>query len=154
MTLKDGNKATRINVEEGLMAKFNIKPLEIQRQKVRYQLTTRNDVLYEAKNDDMAAANGHGPGPRGEMTLANLFRELENIKKDRPIISYAVNQTSLEQIFLTMARDDIEKNKDENEELARRSVIETREGINDNRYNNNNDDTAAIGNGSNSPVYQ
>lgn len=144
MTLRDGKSSTRIGVEEGLMAVFNVKPLEINRSKVRYQLTMKNDALYEAKNDNEFNENNGNRDGRGEMTLANLFKTLEDIKKDRPIVSYAVNQTSLEQIFLTMARDDIEKNKDENEELGRKSIIETMEGMTNDRNNNDTD----------APVYQ
>jgi len=36
-------------------------------------------------------------------SLAQIFRALEDLKRELPIASYAVNQTTLEQIFIRMA---------------------------------------------------
>ncbi|ETO25526.1 hypothetical protein RFI_11607 [Reticulomyxa filosa] len=40
----------------------------------------------------------------GAMTLAQMFRMLESVKQKLSIVSYALNQTTLEQIFVRMAQ--------------------------------------------------
>ena len=84
----DAEPATRASVEQELIKSFDVKCLEANRQKATYQLTEKPDNVAKY----------------GKLTLSQLFNEFERLKQEKPIESYAVNQTSLEQIFLKMAR--------------------------------------------------
>ncbi len=43
--------------------------------------------------------------PMNELTLGQLFEQVECVKEELNIIDYAVSQTTLEQIFITMAQE-------------------------------------------------
>lgn len=43
--------------------------------------------------------------PMQNLTLGQLFEQVENAKEDLHIGDYAVSQTTLEQIFITMAQE-------------------------------------------------
>lgn len=91
LMLNDGNDSTRADVESALTQLFQVKCLEVNRHKATYEISETYEYLQE----------------HGKLTLAQLFTKLETLKNDKPITSYAVNQTSLEQIFLKMAKQDI-----------------------------------------------
>ena len=84
-TFTDDSEETRLSVEHALSEKFDFRVLEVNGEKATYELDVRDDFV-------------------GKFTLATLFRELEKIKSNYPIEHYAVNQTTLEQVFLRMAR--------------------------------------------------
>ena len=85
VTFKDDDIETRLSTEKGLSEKFDFRVLEVNGEKATYELDVRSDYV-------------------GKFTLAKLFDELELIKSNYPIEHYAVNQTTLEQVFLKMAR--------------------------------------------------
>ena len=76
----------KLEVEQELMKIFNMILVEHNQAKVVYEVTLKDDDV------------------NGSMTLAQIFRKLEEYKKKLPIESYALNQTTLEQIFIRMAR--------------------------------------------------
>ena len=85
-TFSNDELETRLSVENALSEKFDFRVLEVNNEKATYELDVREDFV-------------------GTFTLATLFSELEKIKENCPIEHYAVNQTTLEQVFLRMARE-------------------------------------------------
>ena len=79
-------------IEMELSKIFNMILIEHNQAKVVYEVTLRDD------NNNNEINGG------STMTLAQIFRKLEEYKKSLPIESYALNQTTLEQIFIRMAR--------------------------------------------------
>merc|ERR1711879_921988 len=98
MTLaeRDGNGSTdittlRMTVEDGLKAsfkRFDINLIEGNERKLVYEMVLKE----ESAADD------------GGLSLAKVFRTMEDHKKELPIDSYALSQTTLEQIFIKMAK--------------------------------------------------
>ena len=88
VTLENEKEMTRNSVENALSKMFDYIRVEVNNEKVTYELEVRNEYLER----------------EGSFTLAKLFKELEILKENQPIVSYAVNQTTLEQVFLRMAR--------------------------------------------------
>ena len=72
-------------------SKFEI---EHHRTKVTYEVTLRINNNKHNKHRN-----------KTKMTLGEIFRKLEEYKKSLPIESYALNQTTLEQIFIKMAKE-------------------------------------------------
>merc|ERR1712228_608571 len=85
LTLEDDDEKIYLNVEEELKAEFNLNLIERNQANITYELIEKDDVLQKS-------------------TLAEKFRLLEAFKKKLPIVAYALNQTSLEQIFIRMAK--------------------------------------------------
>ena len=73
----------QVYVEMRLTEMFNAVLIEKRQKKLVYEVTFKGQE---------------------EMTLANMFRAMEECKQSLPIESYALNQTTLEQVFLKMAR--------------------------------------------------
>ncbi|ETO09791.1 hypothetical protein RFI_27586 [Reticulomyxa filosa] len=75
----------KINAEEELKRHFSVRLIESSQHKATFEL------VFEFEKD-------------GAMTLAQMFRMMENLKQKLSIVSYALNQTTLEQIFVRMAQ--------------------------------------------------
>merc|ERR1719195_2051648 len=106
MTLaeRDGNGSTdittlRMTVEDALKAsfkRFEINLIEGNERKLVYET-----VLKEESARDVDIAGNAGDGG---LSLSKVFRTMEDHKKELPIESYALSQTTLEQIFIKMAK--------------------------------------------------
>merc|ERR1712087_377429 len=72
-------------VEEAMGALFDLALVEQAQTKLVYEVTVKS------------GAGAH------EMTLGAIFRALEEFKRTLPIAAYALNQTTLEQVFIKMA---------------------------------------------------
>merc|ERR1712154_158069 len=83
-------EADKQAVERQLLTLFHLTLVEQAQTKLVYEVMLRNDVEMD----------GNG----GRMSLGSIFRALEEFKKKLPISSYALNQTTLEQIFIKMAK--------------------------------------------------
>ena len=103
LTLKDGKIETRNTVEDALNVYFHVDEIEVNLSKVTYQLNAKASANPQNVNN-----NNDNNGEEKEtekLTLTELFTVLEKVKDEtKKIVSYAVNQTSLEQIFLKMAQ--------------------------------------------------
>ena len=84
-------QADKSEVERQLSSLFNLTLVEHAQTKLVYEVTLRNDLEQEANS---------------KMSLGSIFRALEEFKKKLPISSYALNQTTLEQIFIKMAKQE------------------------------------------------
>jgi ABC-type multidrug transport system ATPase subunit len=71
-------------LESRLNEEFVARELEFTRNKATYELQKR--------------------GSGAQKSLSETFRFLEALKKELPIVAYALNQTTLEQIFIRMAK--------------------------------------------------
>ena len=85
LTLENDDEKTYLNVEEELKTEFHLNLIERNQCKITYELIEDDDVSQKS-------------------TLAAKFRLLESFKQRLPIVAYALNQTSLEQIFIRMAK--------------------------------------------------
>eukprot|EP01084_Bolivina_argentea_P161285 280793_1 len=86
---QDGDNSISIQqnktiIEEELIKIFDMMLIEHNQTKIVYEVTLKDNS--------------------NAMTLAQIFRTLEECKKSLPIESYALNQTTLEQIFIKMAK--------------------------------------------------
>ena len=72
----------QVAIETRLGEIFNVVLIEKSQKKFVYEVTFRGQQA---------------------MSLANMFRALDDCKRSLPIESYALNQTTLEQVFLKMA---------------------------------------------------
>jgi len=77
----------RAKVEVALRSVFDINLIEAAQTKLTYEVTLKE---------------------QGSMTLGEIFGAMEDFKKQQPIVSYALNQTTLEQIFIRMATENKE----------------------------------------------
>merc|ERR1740116_572883 len=77
----------RAKVEVALRSGFDINLIEAAQTKLTYEVTLKE---------------------QGSMTLGEIFGAMEDFKKQLPIVSYALNQTTLEQIFIRMASENKE----------------------------------------------
>jgi len=75
----------RTNAQAELGRHFNVSLLESNQNRATFQLG------FDLENE-------------GGMTLAEMFRLLESLKEKLSIVSYGLNQTTLDQIFVRMAR--------------------------------------------------
>lgn len=91
LQLEDDEEKSYLSVEQELSTVFDIRLIERNQSKVTFEL------LEDDK--DIEEMNGSRPS-----TLAEIFRALERFKRKLPIVSYALNQTTLEQIFIRMAK--------------------------------------------------
>ncbi|ETO10842.1 ABC Transporter family member (abt-4)-like protein [Reticulomyxa filosa] len=73
----------RIDAEAALKEHFTVNLIEANQNKATFELS------FEKKES---------------MTLAQVFRVMENLKEKLSIITYALNQTTLEQIFVRIAQ--------------------------------------------------
>jgi len=106
MTLaeRDGNGSTdittlRMTVEDALKAsfkRFDINLIEGNERKLVYEMVLKEE---SARDSDIAGNAGDGG-----LSLSKVFRTMEDHKKELPIESYALSQTTLEQIFIKMAK--------------------------------------------------
>merc|ERR1712173_329238 len=81
----------REQVEAQLRTVFDVKLIDEAQTKLTYEVALKQ---------------------QGSMTLGQVFGAMENFKKELPIVSYALNQTTLEQVFIRMAgenKDDVSK---------------------------------------------
>merc|ERR1712130_154135 len=85
LTLTNDDEKTYVEVEDELKMEFDLRLIERNQCKITYE-------LIEQINKDKPSS------------LAEKFRTLEMFKDKLPIISYALNQTTLEQIFIRMAK--------------------------------------------------
>merc|ERR1712087_954434 len=83
-------ESDKAEVEQALRGLFNLTLVEQAQTKLVYEVTIKD-------GDD--AVDGQG------MTLGAIFRALEGFKKTLPIAAYALNQTTLEQVFIKMAKE-------------------------------------------------
>jgi len=107
MTLaeRDGNGSTdittlRMTVEDALKAsfkRFDINLIEGNERKLVYEMVLKEESA--AADSDIAGNAGDGG-----LSLSKVFRTMEDHKKELPIESYALSQTTLEQIFIKMAK--------------------------------------------------
>ena len=77
-----GGDSNREKVETALKTVFDIKLIEEAQTKLTYEV-----MLKEQES----------------MTLGQVFGAMEQFKQQLPIVSYALNQTTLEQVFIRMA---------------------------------------------------
>jgi len=77
----------RERVEEALRAVFDINMIDQAQTKLTYEVALKE---------------------QGSMTLGQVFGAMERFKRDLPIVSYALNQTTLEQVFIRMAGENHE----------------------------------------------
>jgi len=91
LTLDDDEEKTFLSVQQELSTLFDLKLIERNQSKVTYELLQDEQQVMELNNDKPT-------------TLAEMFRTLEKVKQKLPIMSYALNQTTLEQIFIRMAK--------------------------------------------------
>merc|ERR1712129_62923 len=89
LTLADDEQHTFLEVDAELKTRFAVRLIERNQSKVTYEL------LEDEARDDAETETA---------TLADKFRCLETLKQKLPIVSYALNQTTLEQIFIRMAK--------------------------------------------------
>jgi len=75
----DGNRAV---IEKALRTVFEMDLIDQAQCKVAYEVS---------------------PKTKDAMTLGQMFGAMERFKKELPIVSYALNQTTLEQVFIRMA---------------------------------------------------
>jgi len=83
-------EADKQAVERQLSTLFHLTLVEQAQTKLVYEVMLRNDLEMD--------------GNSAKMSLGSIFRALEEFKKKLPISSYALNQTTLEQIFIKMAK--------------------------------------------------
>ena len=74
--------SNRGRVEAALKSMFDINLIEEAQTKLVYELLLKE---------------------QGSMTLGQVFAAMEDFKRQLPIVSYALNQTTLEQVFIRMA---------------------------------------------------
>merc|ERR1719195_636516 len=79
----------KMEVERQLSSLFNLTLVEHAQTKLVYEVTLKDEM--EQENN-------------AKMSLGSIFRSLEEFKKNLPFSSYALNQTTLEQIFIKMAK--------------------------------------------------
>jgi len=91
LQLEDDEEKSYFSVEQELSTVFDIRLIERNQTKVTFELLEEDQEVEEM--------NGSKP-----TTLAEIFRALEKFKQKLPIVSYALNQTTLEQIFIRMAK--------------------------------------------------
>merc|ERR1711994_476919 len=91
LQLDDDEEKTFVSVEQELSTVFDIRLIERNQSKITFELLEEDQEVEEM--------NGSKPN-----TLAEIFRALEKFKQKLPIVSYALNQTTLEQIFIRMAK--------------------------------------------------
>merc|ERR1712217_1006506 len=78
----------KMEVERQLSSLFNLTLVEHAQTKLVYEVTLKDEM--EQENN-------------AKMSLGSIFRSMEEFKKNLPFSSYALNQTTLEQIFIKMA---------------------------------------------------
>jgi len=83
-------ESDKAEVEQALRGLFNLTLVEQAQTKLVYEVTIKD-------GDD--GVDGQG------MTLGAIFRALEGFKRTLPIAAYALNQTTLEQVFIKMAKE-------------------------------------------------
>merc|ERR1712087_340533 len=91
LQLDDDEEKTFVSVEQELSSVFDVRLIERNQSKVTFELFEEDHEVQQMN------------GSEGR-TLASIFRALEALKEKLPIVSYALNQTTLEQIFIRMAK--------------------------------------------------
>ena len=72
-------------IQKSLLNFYNVLLLEQNRNKIIFEISSKNENI--------------------KLKLSQMFRNLENLKLKFPIQSYALNQTTLEQIIIRMAKE-------------------------------------------------
>jgi len=80
-------KSPREEVESALKTVFDVSLINEAQTKLTYEVSVKE---------------------QGAMTLGQVFAAMEQFKQRLPIVSYALNQTTLEQVFIRMAGENHE----------------------------------------------